>query len=178
MCDGVTMIVRSRSGEDLASCAELVRESHRVDGYPARLPDDVRAFLDAPDAIAAWVAESAGEIIGHVALHPTSSPAVMSLACSSTGLAADRFGVVARLVVSPAARGRGVGSSLLRAAASASIDRGLHPMLDVHAALEQAIRLYERSGWVRIGAVKVTFQNGLAIDEFVYLVPDSAHLAW
>jgi ribosomal protein S18 acetylase RimI-like enzyme len=123
MCDGVTMIVRPRTEEDLSS---------------------------AP---------------------------VMELACTSTGLTAEQLGVVARLVVSSSLRRRGVGSSLLRTAASGSIERGRQPMLDVHAALQPAIVLYERSGWMRIGAVSVTFQNGVALDEIVYLAPDSAHHA-
>ena len=176
VCDGVVMIVRPRTDEDLGACMELIRACHHVDGYPARLPPDVRTFLDAPDAIAAWIAESSGDIIGHVALHLASTPPVIDLACTSTGLTADKLSVVSRLVVSPSARGRGVGSSLLHVVASASIERGRHALLDVHTALQPAIRLYERSGWVRIGAVSVTFENGLALDEFVYLAPESAHL--
>ena len=96
----------------------------------------------------------------------------MDLASAVTGLPAEKFGVVARLLVPHSARGRGVGSSLLRAAASRSVDIGRRPILDVHTALEPAIRLYERCGWVRIGIVAVTFQNGVTLDEFVYLAPD------
>ena len=47
-------------------------------------------------------------------------------------------------------------------------------MLDVHAILLPAISLYERSGWVRVGAVTVGFSNGATLDEFVYVAPDIA----
>jgi GNAT superfamily N-acetyltransferase len=141
---------------------------HANDGYPVYLPRDLRSFLEMPGAIASWVADRGGEIIGHVALHPGSSKGVMALAEKATGLPAAQLGVVARLLVAPGARRMGVGRSLLRAAADHAAQMGLWPILDVVTHHEAAIRLYEECGWTRVGMVTATF-GGLSVDEFVYL---------
>ncbi len=166
--------VRARTEADLDRCAELVRVVHERDGYPAFLPSDLRAFLATPGAIAAWVADVSGEVVGHVALHSGGPAAVMTIASRATGSAPEELGVVARLLVSPEARGRSVGRSLLEAAATSAVSRGLRPMLDVHASLEQAIGLYERCGWIRVGAVTVSFRAG-SLDELVYVAPQGLY---
>ena len=141
------------------------------DGYPVYLPGDLRSFLAAPDAIGAWVAVEDAEIVGHVALHPGRVGAVMDLATKTTGIPASRFGVVARLLVCPAARRSGIGRSLLDHAAGCALHLGLTPILDVVDRHVPAIRLYESQGWIRLGQVTVTFGPGLSIDEFVFMGP-------
>ena len=148
--------------------AEIV---HANDGYPVYLPGDLRSFLAMPGAIASWVAERGGEIAGHVALYSGSSEAVMALAEEATGLHASHFGVVARLLVAPAARRLGVGRSLLRAAEGHAAQLGLWPILDVVTHHEGAIRLYEECGWTCAGMVTATFGQGFSVDEFVYVGP-------
>jgi GNAT superfamily N-acetyltransferase len=169
------MIVRVRTDADLDKCEQLARVVHDLDGYPPYLPGDLRTFITSPDAIAAWVAEIGNEVVGHVALHPRTSAPVMALASEVTGHPAERFGVVARLLVSPGARREGAGRSLLLAAADCAVDRGLSPILDVATHFQAAITLYETCGWVRAGTVTVRFDDGAALDEFVYLAP--RHLA-
>lgn len=164
--------VRDRRDTDVDACGELLRITHHH-GYPARLPDDPCDFIRSRDAIDAWVATCGGEVIGHVALHQSSSRPVMDLAIERTGLPASDFGVVARLVVAPTVRGRGIGRCLLSTAASQARARGLRPLLDVSAAQAAAVSLYEQAGWTRLGEVHVAFANGLYLDEFVYLAPDS-----
>lgn len=167
------MTVRDRRNTDVDACGELLRITHHQDGYPARLPDDPCDFVRSRDAFGAWVATRGGKVIGHVALHRSSSRPVMALTAERTGLPASEFGVVARLVVAPTFRGHGIGRRLLSTAASQARSRGLRPLLDVNAAQSAAVRLYERAGWTRLGEVHVAFANGLHLDEFVYLAPDS-----
>ena len=95
----------------------LTRVAHELDRYPMFLPIDFRRFISAPDALAAWVAEDDGEVIGHVALRPSSSEAVLAMAVEVLRVPPDRLGVVARLLVSPEHRRRGVARSLLRSCA-------------------------------------------------------------
>ncbi len=83
----------------------------------------------------------------------------------------DRLGVVARLFVDPSARRSGVGETLLDVASRQAVARGLWPVLDVATQLEGAIRLYERCGWSRAGAVTVRLGDRFTLDEFVYLGP-------
>lgn len=124
-----------------------------------------------PNALAVWVAERDGEIIGHVALLARSSRAVLTLASEVLKQPPDRFGLVARLLVSPGARREGVGRSLLNTAAGNAAGRGLWPILGVATHFHAAINLYEKCGWVRVGEVTVRFSEGEALDEFVYVGP-------
>jgi GNAT superfamily N-acetyltransferase len=165
------VLVRPRSDGDLDRCADLARVVQQRDGYPPHVPSELRRFIAPPDAIAAWVAESTAEIVGHASLHRTSSDEVMALASQVTGRPAEELGVVARLFVSPAARRSGVGLSLLSTATADAVARGLWPILDVGAHFAPAINLYEKCGWVRAGEVAVPFR-GQTLREFVYLGPE------
>lgn len=171
VCHGGPMEVRARADTDLLACERLAEVVHANDGYPVYLPGDLRSFLVAPQALAAWVAVHGGEVVGHVALHNGSSRAVIDLAVEATGLPAPRLGVVARLLVSPRVRRAGIGRSLLDVAAGHAARLGLQPILDVVDLHEAAIRLYENNGWTCIGRVTVTFGRGVPIDELVYLGP-------
>jgi threonine aldolase/ribosomal protein S18 acetylase RimI-like enzyme len=171
LCDRFSVQVRERTEADLEGCERLTRVVHGRDGYPRFLPADLRGFIATPDAIGAWVAEQDGEIIGHVALRPTSSPPVMDLASRALGRSPDSLGVVARLVVSPRHRRRGLGRSLLELASNDARARGLWPVLDVVVSDEGAIALYESCGWSRAGKVTVRWPNYPEVEEFVYLGP-------
>ncbi len=160
-----------RDDADLDKCVELAQVVHQVDGYPYYLPGDLREFLAARGATAAWVAESDREVVGHVALHSWSSAAVMSLASHVSGQPAERLGFVARLLVAPASRRQGIGRSLLLTATDHAVARGLWPVLDVAVHHDTAIALYEKCGWVRVGEVFVRFGHGGGLDEFVYFGP-------
>ncbi|MGA2530365.1 MAG: GNAT family N-acetyltransferase [Acidimicrobiales bacterium] len=117
------------------------------------------------------MSEEDGEIAGHVVLNPRSSPAVLEMASSALGLPADRLAVVARLLVSPHHRRRGLGRSLLETAAAHARGRGLWPILDAVTGHQAAICLYDRCGWVRAGTVTVRWGDHPEVDELVYLGP-------
>ena len=169
------MPIRERLQADLDACAEMAREVHDRDGYPLFLPDDLRGFIAAPDALRAWVAEEDGEIVGHVVLNPRSSDAVMALASGSLGLAENRLAVVARLLVSPHHRRRGLGRDLLEVASGEARARGLWPVLDAVSGREEALRLYDACGWVRVGEVKVRWgDHHPEVVEVVFTVPAPA----
>jgi len=170
-CVMTSITVRLRAGADLERCAELARAVHDADGYPRYLPGDLRSFIASPDAIAAWVAERDGAIVGHAALHRRSSQPVMQAACAALGVPADRLAVVARLLVSPHARRAGAGRALLQAACGEAGARGLWPILDADVDLTAAARLYENCGWTRAAQVTVRFNDGMSLQEYVYLAP-------
>jgi GNAT superfamily N-acetyltransferase len=163
--------IRLRVDSDVHKCVRIAEQVHLLDGYPVYVPNDLEDFVASPDALVAWVAEEDGEILGHVALHAHSSNAVLALASESLGQSSDRFGVVARLLVAPDARRRGIGRSLLGTAAMECVQRGLRPILDVVTEHAQAISLYEGEGWSRAGQVTVTLGDGKEIQEIVFLGP-------
>ena len=151
---------RRRSGRVRAirSCRARPRRLY------APVPRNLRGFIVWHCLLCAWVAEADGAIVGHVALHAAAPPGIMALARRMMARTRDQFGVVARLLVSPVARRRGLGRRLLLTAVENACERGLKPMLEVTADLEPAIRLYENCGWVCAGKVQVYWRS---TDEFV-----------
>jgi GNAT superfamily N-acetyltransferase len=166
------VLIRPRRTDDLAACADLVRDVHAADRYPRYLPDDIASFLAPSDPYGCWVAEQDGEVLGHVALVPRGLPATLEVAAGALGRPADQLAVVARLLVSPRARGRGAGRMLLAAATAEAAARGLRPVLDVDTDLAPAIALYESMGWTCAGAVTVRWGDGRTLTEYVYLGPE------
>ncbi|HVJ98753.1 MAG TPA: GNAT family N-acetyltransferase [Acidimicrobiia bacterium] len=165
-------VLRARTAGDLSACAQLACEVHIVDGYPVEVPGgDFLAFVKGTDALGAWVAEIERNLVGHVALHRASSPAAMRLARSKLEVPASSLGIVARLLVAPSARRSGIGSRLLSVAANEARARGLAPILDVVSRHRDAIALYERENWTRLGSTHVTLMNGKTVDEYVYAAP-------
>lgn len=164
-------MIRPRRDSDIEACVRVLDAVQRLDGYPARRPDDRAGFLAVPDALGAWVAEDGGEVVGHVVLRERTSPPVMALAVERTGLAPARLAVVGRLLVAPSARRRGFGRGLLEAAVARAADLGRCPVLDVVREHLAAVALYEHAGWRRLGEVSVTWSNGRGADEVVYAAP-------
>ena len=167
------MLIRPRRDEDLAACAELVREVHAADRYPRFLPANIPSFLAPPDPYGCWVADENGDVTGHIALVPRSLPAAMELAATALSRPEEQLAVVARLFVSPHARGGGVGRLLLDTAAAEATARGLWPVLDVDTDLAAAIALYESAGWTRAGQITVRWSDARALTEYVYLGPET-----
>jgi transposase len=117
---------------------------------PAFWPDDPVQWLSPKAMLGAWVAETDGRIVGHVALSAGAADTSASVWSEATGLPPEQFASIIRLFVSTDSRGVGVGHALLDAACAEAATRGLHPALDVVETDHDAIRLYEQSGWRRV----------------------------
>jgi GNAT superfamily N-acetyltransferase len=165
------MEIRERREEDVSALESLARVVHDADGYPLYLPPALQDFLVGSAAHGAWVAEEDGHLLGHIALHHRSWDGVMEYACHSTGLADDDLAVVARLLVSPVARRRGIGRLLLETATEMARSLELCPILDVAVRYEAAVRLYNDAGWRCLGSVGFPMPDGTTADEYVYLAP-------
>jgi predicted N-acetyltransferase YhbS len=105
--------LRARTPDDLAALAMVAARVQANDGYPHYLPDqDFVRFLNRPEPLCAWVAEIDGTVVGHVAItEVTSSPAVMKLV-RDDGIEGEVV-FIARLLVDPNVRRRGIGTRLL-----------------------------------------------------------------
>jgi GNAT superfamily N-acetyltransferase len=109
-----------------------------------------------------------------MALHQRSSDAVLTLASDTLNHPADGFGFVARLLVAPEARRKGIGRLLLQTATAESVRLGLWPILDVVTVHRAAIKLYEQVGWTRAGQVTARFSDGHELEEVVLIGPSPA----
>jgi ribosomal protein S18 acetylase RimI-like enzyme len=168
----VTLRIRPRVDDDLDACEAIARATHAHDGYPAYVrDDDFRTFVARPGALGAWVAEIDGALGGHVALHTRTTEAAMQLASSRLGVSPEQCGVIARLIVSPDVRRRGVGVALLQIATDEARALGLAPILDVVTRHDAAIALYESAGWLRVGSVTLVLPDGSNLEEYVYRAP-------
>jgi GNAT superfamily N-acetyltransferase len=140
----VMVAVRRRTTEDLPGCVHALREVHATDGYPTCWPASPSEWLSPPGWSAAWVAEQAGTVVGHVCvIRGVDDPVVAAL----TDAGPDRLATVSRLFVAPTARGQQLGASLLATSSSYAADEGLQLMLDVVDGGGAAVALYERLGW-------------------------------
>jgi GNAT superfamily N-acetyltransferase len=105
--------IRARRDTDLEACLALLRLVHEHDSYPVIWPDDAAGWVSGRGALAAWVAERAGAVVGQVSLRPPAGAPVPTWE-AGTGLPSARLGVVSRLFVDPGHRRTGTGRTLLR----------------------------------------------------------------
>ena len=124
---------RERRESDLERCVQVLRLVHEADGYPMAWPRDPARWLCPAGTRYGWVAVTrSDEPVGHVLLVGTERPGTWELA---------------RLFVSPEARGRGVADALLETACSRADEQGRKVELEVVAdERSRAISLYERAG--------------------------------
>ncbi|WKX21030.1 GNAT family N-acetyltransferase [Streptomyces sp. HUAS CX7] len=167
--DSVT--VRPFTDDDLSGAAAALVEVHDTDGYPVEGVDDPEAWIKSEDTLAAWVAESGGRIVGHVAVMKPQGEAAADLWVKQSGANLDHVGVLARLFVVQSARKQAAGRRLMEAAVSHAHARGLRLVLDVMVKDASAIRLYERLGWRKIGETIHHFGSGETIPAVCYVSP-------
>ena len=167
------MTIRERTLTDVDELVHLARAVPISDRYPIHVPHgDFAAFLISSEAIAGWVTVVDGSIGGHVALHIRSTPTAVDLAASSLQVDTTQLAFVARLLVAPTSRGRGLGRQLLDVAAAEARHRDLVAVLDVVTTARSAIDLYEHARWTRLGAASFTLSDGTEIAEYVYAAPE------
>jgi ribosomal protein S18 acetylase RimI-like enzyme len=176
--DPPPLLIRARVDSDLTACVELVRRLRDNDGYPAFMPhDDFASFLTSSNTTSAFVAFVGDRLVGHVMTRTSSAPASTELITSRLALDPDRLGFVARLMVDPSARRRGIASALLAIAARALRDQGRVVVLDVLTKDLGAIALYEHEGWRSLGETSFTARDGTTFDEVVFVAPGQPELA-
>ncbi len=168
------MLIREKTVEDAAGCLDLLTQVHGIDGYPPYLPEDVPAFITPDYEVAAWVAERAGRVIGHVALHLASVDPTLAAAQRATGLPAERLAVISRLFTAPALRRSGIGRALLLHATEQAHARGQRAVLDVAQGLTAPVALYESEGWERVESLSLQVGGGRILDLYIYVSPENA----
>jgi GNAT superfamily N-acetyltransferase len=185
------VLIRTKLASDDEACVAVMAQTHAVDGYPRYWPAKPAKFLRAQGETDAWVAVldegpdddrldegPDGHVVGQVALHRAEAEPVLALAQEATGLPADRLAVLARLLVHPDVRGRGVGRALVRTATARAQATGRRAVLDVLQSTTGPARLYESEGWTRLGPTSLDlsgfgYGDVPALQLWVYLSPDA-----
>jgi GNAT superfamily N-acetyltransferase len=173
--NNVRVLIRTKLPSDDDACVAVMERTHAVDGYPRYWPAKPDRFLRANGETDAWVAELDGRVVGQVALHRAEGEPVLALAQEATGLPAERLAVLARLLVHPDARGRGVGRALVRTATARAHATGRRPVLDVLQSTTGPARLYESEGWTRLGPTSLDlsgYGDVPPLQLWVYLAPE------
>jgi GNAT superfamily N-acetyltransferase len=153
--------IRPRRPDDLVALANVLDRVSEASAYPPHRPAPSERLIATRDELASLAyQDDAGLVLGHVALHESSAPAVMDVATDATGLPLHQLAVVARLFVDPAAQGRGIGAALLARATRRSHELGRRPVLDVWEGLASARAFYEAAGWKRLGDATIEFRSG------------------
>lgn len=142
--------IRSRQPDDLPACVSALKEVHAKDGYPVEGVADALGWLTPPGLTAAWIAEVDGRLVGHALVSEPREEEAVQLWHQQSDQAAK---VLARLFVLPEARGARIGELLTLAATKRAKERGQRLVLDVMEKDRSAIRLYQRLGWVALGAI-------------------------
>jgi GNAT superfamily N-acetyltransferase len=161
------LVVRRRTDGDLQALEQLAARVRAADDYPTFLPgDDYHRFLTRPVALEAWVSVWNERICGHVALNAQSSPGAMWV-LRDAGIVGS-VGAVARLLVDPDVRRRGVARALLQTARSAAVAHQRIPVLEVIESSHPAIALYRDAGWVELGRASLSLPDGRELPELVF----------
>ena len=147
------VVVRERTGDDIAALAEVLATQQPHSGYPQNwpLPFPVESFIARAGEDAAWVAELDGRVVGHVAVSRVEPGLEADLWTEGTGRAREELAAVAVLFVDHTVAGRGVGKALLATAVEAIRSSGRTPVLDVVQETTSAVELYRRGGWQVVG---------------------------
>jgi ribosomal protein S18 acetylase RimI-like enzyme len=165
------VLVREKVRTDTDGCAALMCLTHHLDGYPRYLPEDLVAFLNSGAELAGWVVESGGEIVGHVALHDAAGDPTFPAAQAATGLPPERLAVVARLMVHPKHRRRGIAQHLLQVTRTYAEQDERRLVLDVLQSSAPAIHLYENLGWQRVAPLTLPIRAHPPLQLWVYVSP-------
>lgn len=150
-------MIRPRQTSDLTALIAVMRQVHEQDAYPSIWPAQPLDFTDPPQTLAAWVAESHGQVVGQVLLREVTEPLPEWVAV--TGLTASEVAVLSRFFVAPSERGRGLAQALFQAAWQEAERLGRRAILDVHQKNKAAIRLYGREGWAQVATVTAPFTD-------------------
>jgi len=146
---------REVSDADADALRELMRAQMRIDpgwppGYAKSL--DLAAWLGQPATLGRWAAvDEDGRIVGHGGLGRVESGPASQLLCAALDCPGARLAEICRLVVDPAARGRGVAGLLTRKAMRTAIDEGRIPVATVLDNRGTWLQMMLDTGWREVG---------------------------
>lgn len=181
MPDG--LCVRQRVPTDLHDLAKVLISVSSAVGYPVEgiaTSAEAEAFINPAAIICAWVATLDDVIVGHVLVTKSLPGNTAAQAYTeqqkqqTTGLHRTAEVVsLGRFFVSPDAYRRGIGRLLLETATAWGEDQGEKLVLDVTTQRQDAIALYEKLGWRKIGEGIYKTHKGEQFQTWLFSSPSS-----
>ncbi|CAK9783647.1 acyl-CoA N-acyltransferase [Cutaneotrichosporon oleaginosum] len=176
-----SITIRPRRPEDFPALCDLLERQQPSSLYPIRwpLPMPVPQFIQRPGEAAAFVAECAGQILGHVAVRyglggPADEEELTTRWAEAHGCEEKDVRVIAVLFTDPAWAGKGVGSGLFAVATKAARAGGGRPCLDVVSTNTGPLQFYKRRGWKIVGDWQAPWVPGMRIDVHLMILPMEA----
>ncbi|MFJ3957143.1 GNAT family N-acetyltransferase [Arthrobacter sp. NPDC090010] len=170
--------IRPRTARDLPALAELLERQQPVSRYPAvwPFPGGVESFLVRTTERGSWVAELAdGTLAGHVSITLVDDDGLGRHWADALDAEIDDLRCVSALFTDPDLAGAGIGSALLDHATQRASADGGRPVLDVVAASERPVALYQRRGWRIIATVQAHWHPGLELPIHLMVLPGTGH---
>ena len=164
------LVVREASAEDKARALELTLESY-IQYEEMMEPRDWKAYehhiratlTDTGSALHLIVENELGALIGSVLLYPAGE-----VDYKTPGAQAGAFPEIRLLAVPPAARGQGVGQTLMDACLEQARSEGAEQIgLHTMAPMEAARRMYERMGFRPLPELDFQPFKTLAAEAFI-----------
>lgn len=157
--------IRPRTEADIDACISALSVLYKTEDYPKGANRDLHDFLTNEKNEQCWIAEDTqGKIVAHVSTSTIGHDPGLDLWRQLHPDDAKTVSLLSRLFVLPEARGRKDGGSVAEMLMNAAIDwnfkQGYRLLLVVMTNSEAAIRLYERTGWVKFGETKHVLQDG------------------
>lgn len=164
--------IRPRTATDLPQLGRILREVHRLDGYPVEGVTDPADWLETPGLLGSWVATINGAIIGQVSLNkPAPGDAVAEIATESLSLPIENLAILGRLFIGPNGRGYSLGRKLSMTATAFANTKGRRAILEVMLKDRAAIRTYEGLSWVKLRDLTHVFGSVGQEPAAVYAAP-------
>lgn len=165
--------IRTRHDTHLDSCIALLDRVHQRDGYPGAVVNR-RLFLQPDTLVQAWVAESNGNVIGHVAVGDA-RPGDIAVDVWRQRHPTESIVTLERLFLDPEYRGIGVAGRLIECTVQWSHDNGYQRL--VLFALKKdmkAARMYQRLGWEHFGTDTFHYGHGEQMEALCFSSPGQA----
>jgi GNAT superfamily N-acetyltransferase len=145
--------IRRRCDVDLPRLIDILARQQAETQYPFRWPPDrgPEQFLRCPTEIEAWVADLAGNVVGHGAIQSVAGDELGHMWAAAHGVPIIELRCISVLFADRRLARRGIGSALLARATERALAGGGAPVLDVVAGHLDAVSLYLNRGWQEVG---------------------------
>jgi GNAT superfamily N-acetyltransferase len=164
---------RTRTEADIPALVAALEDVYSTDSYPIEGTADAAAFLTPRGLLQAWVAVHAGVVVGQIVVvagaqgHPAAVQAWVDL--PDSGGDAARTIVAARFFICKHARGQGLGRALIQRTCDWANANGMKIVMNVLSKDKEAMRLYEKVGFRRIGEGTYEYDEGKMSLQYFYV---------